>query len=178
MAGMLRPAPNRSPSANLTCWSCLPYNPEMVYCIDTKHCTMVPSTVDMYIQATHTAARLAINLSPPNLPPTFTPGPEVQDGLGANARNSWPSLSRVCHSFNRLGIHSRSSSSASATKPIPDLPALPPQPADARSQRFHLAWRQPAPMARPSRDEKQSSLPWRLYGVACLLSYILTATRW
>jgi hypothetical protein len=133
MAGMLRPAPNRSPSANLTCWSCLPCNPEMVYCIGTKHYTLVPSTVDMYIRSTYTAAHLAINLSPPNLPPTFTPGPEVQDGLGANARNSWPSLSRVCHSFNRLGIHSRSSSSASATKPIPDLPALPSQSADARS---------------------------------------------
>jgi hypothetical protein len=118
----------------------------------------------------HQAAHLAIDLSPPNLPPTFTPGPEVQDGLGANARSSWPSLSRVCHSFNRLGIHSRSSSSVSATKPIPDLPALPSQSAE----RSHLAWRQPAPIACPSRNEKQSSLPWRLYGVACLLSYILT----
>jgi hypothetical protein len=96
MAGMLRPAPNRSPSANLTCWSCLPYNPEMVYCIDTKHCTMVPSTVDMYIQSTATKLRTSPSTS--RRPISLLHSPQARRSKTGLVRTP-EALGQVCRVF-------------------------------------------------------------------------------
>lgn len=70
--------------------------------------------IQVLIQRVYQAPHFAVDLTPPNLPFTFIPQADVQDGLGSQSHTRWKGLASILTALESLGIQQQQNGSCSS----------------------------------------------------------------